>query len=62
MVQAKIFVLAVLLIASVSALVIETEGEESFLQDLRNNISDLEWNTIIQTLNEVENMFYATDY
>ena len=59
MVPTKIIVMAVILVASASALGIETEGEGAspILQDLRNNITDQEWSAIIQSINEAETMY-----
>jgi hypothetical protein len=52
MVQAKIIILAVMLVGLGSAFEIESEQVEMvpILQDMRNNITDLEWNTIIQSM------------
>jgi hypothetical protein len=64
MVPTKIIAIVVILVVSAGALGIETEEEGTFpiLQDLRNNITDQEWSAIIQSINEAETMFYATEF
>lgn len=52
MVQTKVILLAVMLIGMVGAFEIESEQGEMvvILQDMRNNITDIEWNAIIQSM------------